>query len=187
MKSAIWVLRNVLLQLIAAAKEWAAKWLKQVLLVLLAALVLMAGICFAVREVRLAISRTQMEEVASIRFVYPEFGVDIFEHEYDLSERVLRDFSCGPDHKARDPEAENGGWSNIEPLTEQQVRNIRRACAPMLLWKESYVDFTICDGWIWFITITFRDGSTREIGGSNACPRDYHRVMAALRRARQVE
>lgn len=187
MKNAIWVLRNVLLQLAAEVKDWTAKWLKRVLLIILAALVLAAGVWFAVREVRLAIARAQMEEAVSIRFVYPEFGMNIFETEYDLGERVMCDFSCGLDHKGRDPQAENGGWSSIEPLTEQQVSDIRRVCAPMLLWKESYVDFAICDGWIWFITITFRDGSTREIGGSNACPWDYDRVMSALGEARQAE
>lgn len=186
MKDAIWVLHNVLLQLIAAARDWAAKWLKRVLLILLAALVLAAGVRFAVRAVRLAIARARMEEAACVRIVYFSEGIDWSETEYDLSERVLRTFNGDYDHRVRDPEAENGGWTGIEPLTEEQIAEIRRACAPILLWKEHYPDYTM-HAMAWHITITFRDGSAHGSIGSNTRPKDYDRVMAALSEARQAE
>lgn len=127
-----------------------------------------------------------MEEAVSIRFVYPEFGVDSLEYEIDLDGQVLRMFSS-LDYKSRDPEAENGGWTGIEPLTEEQISNIRSVCAPMLQWEDYYENLDVQDGWYWHITVTFRDGSSFQTGGHHAWPEDYMQVGQELRDATGVE
>ena len=121
-----------------------------------------------------------MEEMVSLRFVYPEFGVDVLEYEIDLDGQVLRMFSS-PDYKTRDPEAENGGWTSIEPLTEEQIANIRSVCAPMLQWEDYYENLDVYDGWYWRITVSFRDGSIFQTGGHHAWPEDYMQVGQELR------
>lgn len=154
----------------------------RILAIFLAVLALVTGICFTVQEARLAVCRAQMEDATVIRIVYPTFGVDILEYELDLDRQVLRVFSS-PNYKDRDPEAENGGWTRIEPLTEEQITAIRRAAAPMLQWKHNYEDPFITCGAYWYATVTFQNGSAHETGGHNAWPLNYKRVKTALDKA----
>ena len=127
-----------------------------------------------------ASSDHSMEGAVGICFVYPEFGVDVLEYEIDLDGQELRRFDSD-DHTERNPEAESGGWTHIESLTEEQVAEIRRICAPMLQWEESYENPDVQDGWHWHITITFRDGGTYEVYGANAWPENYVQMGRELR------
>lgn len=47
-------------------------------------------------------------------------------------------------------------------------------------WEESYVNYNVDDGHEWNITISFSDGTEKEIKGSNAYPKTWNEMYVAF-------
>lgn len=67
-------------------------------------------------------------------------------------------------------------------LTGEAVEAFRRspAAEDLLGWGEVYYNMNVMDGHQWGVTLTFSNGETREICGSNAYPDGWDLVCDAL-------
>ncbi|MBN1891748.1 MAG: hypothetical protein JW780_03135 [Clostridiales bacterium] len=81
-----------------------------------------------------------------------------------------------------DAETENEEFSYDCALSDDNIEAFLEQCGRIgfLEWRDKYIEPDICDGHQWGITILFKDGSTKEIVGSNAYPDTWNDMAEAF-------
>ena len=119
----------------------------------------------------------QTEELTKIKVQHRSFGRVEYDYTLDLEENTLTAFTSGHLEGPDVPDKEE-----ILPLEEAAVE--RFLCGPpaarLLEWREVYLHLNYLDGHQWEITLTFQDGETRQILGSNAYPEGWDSLYDAL-------
>ena len=119
----------------------------------------------------------QTEELTKIKVQHRSFGHVEYDYTLDLEENTLTAFTSGHLEGPDVPDKEE-----ILPLEEAAVE--RFLCGPpaarLLEWREVYLHLNYLDGHQWEITLTFQDGETRQILGSNAYPEGWDSLYDAL-------
>lgn len=135
-------------------------------------------------RIRPAPEPREASQLCSILVSHGSFGFVDTEYLLDLENGLLWSFSADPwaGEAERDPEGENLGFQLCESLEAQLLSDFQTSPAllALLSWNGVYVAMA-ADGHQWGITLTFTDGSTREIFGSNAYPEEWELVYEALK------
>lgn len=115
------------------------------------------------------------EELVRLEVQHGSFGRIESKYTLDLSENSLTAWYSGYFQDADDRE-------ETVALTGEAVEAFRQspAAESLLGWGEVYYNMNVMDGHQWGMTLTFSDGETREIHGSNAYPEGWDLVYDAL-------
>ncbi|MDR1674633.1 MAG: sigma-70 family RNA polymerase sigma factor [Oscillospiraceae bacterium] len=116
----------------------------------------------------------------AMQLIYLEYLVDLENGRhwrFSPSDRT----PYNPD-AVRDKNAANGGYDLVCDLTEDKIAAF---CAEadsfgFTSWNASYIDPSIADGHSWDVTITFLDGSVKNISGSNKYPDTWEDMGGAF-------
>lgn len=95
-------------------------------------------------------------------FGVPEFG------EIDLLKKTLKYSKGILDSERSDSAAKSD-------LSEEQIKSLQKRIADLHLedWKDEYADNDILDGTQWSLKISFDNGKSKEIYGSNEYPNNF--------------
>ncbi len=119
----------------------------------------------------------QAEELTKIKVQHRSFGRVEYDYTLGLEENTLTAFTSGHLAGPDVPDKEE-----ILPLEQAAVE--RFLCGPaaarLVEWREVYLHLNYLDGHQWEITLTFQDGETRQILGSNAYPEGWDNLYDAL-------
>jgi hypothetical protein len=83
----------------------------------------------------------------------------------------------------RDPTAANEGYTFVRKLRDADIEAFYKQCDKLgfTSWDDEYVDHMIADGHRWRVVITYADGSTKTVFGSNDYPDTYGNMREAFR------
>lgn len=124
-------------------------------------------------------------EISRIDVRHSSFGRTECEFRIELDEKSFRTFMSVPDfehYEPRDAEAENEGFTYVCALSETDMETFLDQCNRLgfLDWQDKYIEVGLCDGHQWGITVLFKDGTTKEIIGSNAYPDTWNEMAEAF-------
>lgn len=121
------------------------------------------------------VEKRSPEELVALEVQHGSFGRIESKYTLDLSENSLTAWYSGYFQDAEDRE-------ETVALTGEAVETFRQspAAESLLGWGNVYYNMAVMDGHQWKITLTFSDGSSREIFGSNAYPQEWELVYEAL-------
>lgn len=115
------------------------------------------------------------EELTQVAVQHRSFGMVEVQYTLDLEKNSLEVLS--PATFGREEEKRE-----VSPLDPAAVTAFRASPAveSLLGWGEIYYNMNILDGHQWSVTLTFSDGTSRDISGSNAYPEGWDLVYDAL-------
>lgn len=123
----------------------------------------------------LPVEPRQPEELVQLNILHGSFGQ--IESQYILSfeENTL---NCHYSDRSQDAE----DWEENVSLDGEAIEDFlqSQAVAAMLEWGPIYYNLSAFDGHQWGIVLTFSDGTTRELVGSNAYPESWDLLYDAL-------
>lgn len=95
-------------------------------------------------------------------FGVPEFGeIDLLNKTFKYSKGIL--------------DSEGSGSAVKNDLSEEQIKSLQKRIADLHLedWQDEYSDNEILDGTQWSLKISFDNGKSKEIFGSNKYPDNF--------------
>ena len=95
-------------------------------------------------------------------FGVPEFGeIDLLNKTFKYSKGIL--------------DSERSGSAVKNDLNEEQIKSLQERIADLHLedWQDEYSDNDILDGTQWSLKISFDNGKSKEIFGSNKYPDNF--------------
>lgn len=122
-----------------------------------------------------AVPARQPEELTGITVQHRSFGQVEVQYTLDLEKNSLEVLS--PATFGREEERRE-----VAPLDPAAVAAFRASPAVegLLGWGPIYYNMNVLDGHQWSVTLTFADGTSRDIRGSNAYPEGWDLLYAAM-------
>ena len=123
--------------------------------------------------------------IDTIRVSNYDYWTGFYEYKIDLKNKQLWEYTArtavGP-YIPRDESAENEGYTFVRDLEDGNIRAFLNSAARYGFagWDTSYNNLNTYDGYQWGITITFSDGSEKEMSGSNAYPDAWDKMRGAF-------
>lgn len=115
------------------------------------------------------------EELTQVAVQHRSFGMVEVQYTLDLEKNSLEVLS--PATFGREEEKREA--SPLDPAAVTAFR-ASPAAESLLGWGEIYYNMNVMDGHQWSVTLTFSDGTSRDISGSNAYPEGWDLVYDAL-------
>ena len=131
-------------------------------------------------ESSFVIEKGDVKEINEIYIAWGGFGKMNIEYKINLVNKEFWKYRTGKrlDYVERDITAENEGFEFVSSLDEEKIKTFANDIAEhgFFAWKEGYSDYSISDGTQWRMKIDFKDGTEKNIYGSNACPPTWKEI-----------
>lgn len=116
----------------------------------------------------------QKNELAE-KVTYFSFAMGKFSGDYNKLELVT-------EGDAKVKFLTSGKIVDVSPLTSKNIEKYfdKLFATGIMEWQEEYIDSSIKDGIQWNIEIHFKDGTTREIYGSNKYPETWKKFIKCV-------
>lgn len=122
-----------------------------------------------------AVPARSPEELTQVAVRHSSFGMVEVRYTLDLAEdslEILSPATFGREEETRETRA-------LDPNAVAAFL-ASPAVESMLGWGELYYNMNVMDGHQWAVTLTFSDGTSRDINGSNAYPEGWDLLFDAL-------
>lgn len=124
-----------------------------------------------------AVEERQPEELTGLEVWHGSFGRSESQYTLDVTEGTFTVLTAGYFQGPEAPDQEET-FSLEETAVEAFLRS--RAVEELMGWGPVYYNMNAADGHQWAVTLSFSDGTSREIGGSNAYPEGWDLLYDAL-------
>ncbi|MGM0338812.1 hypothetical protein [Enterococcus sp. AZ007] len=124
-------------------------------------------------------------DMKTISYETSSFGVISKATIIDLENGVIKEFYNNDFRKGGSPmsisEIEETEFDRYK-IEDVQKFESRFKNSGFFKWKEKYVNENIMDGLQWSLNVEYRDGSSKNVYGSNSWPSNFDKVVSTLNR-----
>ncbi|TLG74302.1 hypothetical protein [Culicoidibacter larvae] len=122
------------------------------------------------------------QNIESIEISHSSFGWAGQEYLIDFINNSFYSYQSEKIGEGRDESAKNAGYTYIGSLNDVNGFYQTAEQLDFFNWQERYDNLEIMDGHQWSITITYHDGASKHISGSNAYPKNWELMGAVFQK-----